>query len=343
VGHPIVHNGTPYAFEPLHLLDEEARPVLSLLIKGTFAISAQGRCALAEEQIPVNLAGEPWGEDPATSSLKYEPEVAFCKPATDVVMNGHAYAPRAGTTEMAVELRVGPVKKQVRVFGERAWYRAAGQIGATRPAAFEKIPLTYERAFGGWDRSHADPQRHTCEARNPVGVGHRSSGIFEDYLRLPNLEAPGQLLKSLGDRPAPASFGFVAPHWQPRAALAGTYDERWQKERAPRLPPDFDRRHFNAAPADLIAPGYLRGDEPVVVTGATPRGTLSFMLPAQPPPAVRVTLRDRVAHRLVTNLDTVIVEPDAPRVVLLWRTHMVLRTGPHDLLAIEVSAEPPLR
>jgi hypothetical protein len=340
VGHPNVTNGTPFAFEPLQLLDEECRPLLVALVKGTFAIGPDGRCARAEQQIGISLAGEARGEDPATSSFKYEPEVAFFKPATDVIMNGHAYATRSGTTETTVSLRVGPVQKQVRVSGERAWYRAAGKIGATRAAPFDKIPLTYERAFGGWDRGHADPDRHTCEPRNPVGVGYRASGIFEEQLRLPNLEAPDQPLRALGDRPPPAAFGFVSPHWQPRAALAGAYDERWQKQRAPLLPEGFDRRHCNAASPGLIAPGYLRGDEPVTVTGATPGGgTLSFNLPGLPPPAVRVVLKAGAAQRLVTNLDTVIIEPDERRVLMLWRTHLVLRSGPHDLIAIEVSPE----
>ena len=344
MGHPETENATPYAFEPLHLLDEESRPLFVALVKGTFAIGRDGRCAPAEEPVPIKLAGEPFGEDPATSSFKYEPEVAFFKPATDVIMNGQAHAARSGTTEMMVSVRVGPVQKQVRVSGERAWYRAAGKIGATRAAAFEKMPLTYERAFGGWDRSHKDPRRHTCEPSNPVGVGHRPSGVFEEHLRLPNLESPDQPLQRLGDRTAPAAFGFVSPHWQPRAALAGTYDERWQKERSPLLPRDFDRRHLNAASPGLIAPGYLRGDEPVTVTGATPGGgTLSFSLPGQPPPAVGVVLKDGTQHRLVTNLDTVIIEPDERRVLLLWRTHVPLRSGPHDLVAIEVSGEAPGR
>jgi hypothetical protein len=344
VGHPDTTNETPYAFEPLHLLDEESRPLFVALMKGTFAIGPDGRCAPAEKPAAINVSGEPFGDDPATSSLRYEPEVAFFKPATDVIMNGHAYAARGRTTEMIVSLQVGPVQKQVRVTGERAWYRAAGKIGVTRAAPFEKMPLTYERAFGGWDRSHADPKLHTCEPRNPVGVGHRSSGVFEEYLRLPNLEAPDQPLQRLGDRPPPAAFGFVPPHWQPRAALAGTYDERWKKERSPLLPKDFDRRHFNAASPGLIAPGYLRGDEPVTVNGATPGGgAWSFNLPGQPPPVVRVALRGGTRHDLVSNLDTVIVEPDERRVLLLWRTHVPLRSGPNDLVAIMVATNAPAR
>lgn len=340
VGHSKIDNKTPFAFEALHLLDEQARPILVMVVKATLAIGADGRCKPTEDQLPVNISGEPAGEDPATSSVKYEPEVSFHKVATDVVMNGTAYASRSGTTEMLVSLRVGPLQKQVRVSGERAWYRALGKIGATRPIPFDKIPLTYERAFGGWDRSHADPKRHTYEARNPVGVGHRSSGIFEENLRLPNLEAPDQLLQRFGDRPAPAGFGFVAPNWQPRAALAGTYDEKWEKDRSPLLPKDFDRRHLNAASLGLIAPGYLRGDEAVTATGATPRGTLSFSLPGLPPPGLRVALTNGSEQRLATNLDTVIIEPDEMRVLLLWRTHLPLRTGPHDVRAIEAHPQP---
>jgi len=44
-----------------------------------------------DEQAPVNLSGEHWAA-PETSSYKYEPEIAFIKPATDIVLIGHAHA-----------------------------------------------------------------------------------------------------------------------------------------------------------------------------------------------------------------------------------------------------------
>ena len=343
MGHPAIENKTPYAFEPLFLLDEEARSVLVAVVKATFALTTQGRCAVAQEQIPVNVGGETFGEDPETSSYKYEPEVAFFKPSTDIVLNGHACAPRTGVAEMMVSIRVGPVQKQARVSGERVWFKAAGQVSATRPIEFERIPLQYERAFGGWDRTHPDAARHDFEPRNPVGVSYRSSKRFEEGVRLPNLEDPKALMRNYGDRPPPSAFGFISPHWQPRAPLAGTYDARWQKERSPLLPKDFDRRHLNAASPGLVAPGYLRGDEAVTATGVTPRGSLSFTLPGAPPPAVRVTLRGGSDQRLQTRLDTVIVEPDEMRVLLLWRANLTLATGPHDVGAIEVTASPPPR
>jgi hypothetical protein len=121
---------------------------------------------------------------------------------------------------------VGALQKSAIVRGDRAWFKSLGQIASTKPAAFEKIPLLWEKAFGGWDRSHPDAGRHVCEARNPVGLGARPGRLFEEGIRLPNIEDPAQQLQQFAQSVTPAGFGFVSPHWQPRSALAGTYDAR---------------------------------------------------------------------------------------------------------------------
>lgn len=337
MAHPHTENTAPYAFEALHLLDEECRPLFVPILKGTFGIRDRGPCELGDTpQEPVALGGVCFGADPGTSSYRYEPEVAFHKPATDVVLIGHAYAPSSGTREMLVGVRVGELSKQVYVVGDRVWFESAGLPAMSAPLPFERMPLTYERAFGGWDRSDPDPEWHAVELRNPVGTGFRSQG-FEDGVRLPNLEDPRQRIRSPSARPPPVGVGFTSPHWQPRACLAGTYDERWQKERAPLLPGDFDRRHFNAASAGLVAEGYLRGDEPVSLTGVTSAGLLEFRLPGVPAPRVSVVLQGGQELQVPLALDTVIIEPDERRVMLLWRGHQRLATGPHDVAEVLVS------
>jgi hypothetical protein len=338
MSHPKAENKTPFAVESLYLMDEEARPVLTVVVKGTFAVGRDTRCVLAEQQIPVNLGGEYHGEDGETSSLKYEPEVAFVKPSTDVVMIGHAHASHSRTTDMVVSLAVGNLHKHVQVFGDRVWFQTAGGVSATQPIAFEKMPLVYERAFGGWDRTNPEKALHTCELRNTVGVGFRGRArVFEEGLRLPNLEDPQMLLRNFGDTPPPAGFGFLSPHWQPRAALAGTYDEAWAKTRAPLLPRDFDRRHLNAAPAGMVAPHYLRGDERVTAVGVKPNAQhFSFTLGEPRPPVARVALASGETQTVATNLDTVILEPDDDRVQLIWRAMFVLKKGPHDVRETEV-------
>ena len=51
-----------------------------------------------------------------------------------------------------------------------------------------------------------------------------------------HLEDLRRPIRTLGDRYVPQGFGFIAPHWEPRVGFAGTYDEAWQKNRAPHLP-----------------------------------------------------------------------------------------------------------
>ena len=141
-----------------------------------------------------------------------------------------------------------------------------------------------------------------------------------------------------GGVPVGAGFGFVGPEWSPRSALAGTYDAAWEADRAPLLPVDFDRRFFNAAAPGLVAPAYLRGDEPVLVRGATKEGTASFSLPGVPPPRVRLEPRQGPDVEIAAVLDTVVVDADARRVHLHWRGHAVAKDGPHGVRTLIAGA-----
>lgn len=330
---PDISNRTPFAFEPAFLSDEEGRPAFVPIVKGTFAIAGTGSLEVAEQR-PVNLAGEHWG-DPETSSYRYEPECAFMKPATDIVLLGHAYSPHSSAIEVPVGIRVGTVQKIVTVVGDRDWEPGlSGRIRMTPPLPFERMPLIYERAFGGWDRR--DPEQPACELRNPIGTGFRVHWDVPEPTPLPNLEDPGDRIQTPQDRPAPAGFGFLSPHWLPRASFAGTYDDDWTAERSPLLPRDFDRRFFSAASPGLIAPGYLRGDEPVTVVNASPRGQLNFALPSIAAPRVAVTLRGAGVRALNTQLDTLIVDTDEHLVTLIWRAYLTVSDVPRDVVAVAV-------
>ncbi len=337
--HPKFDNLSQLAIETTFLADEDGRSIFVPIIKGTYIIDAGPGLTLIDEQMPVNLAGEHWAE-PETSSYKYEPETAFIKPATDIVLIGHAHAQAPNTTELQVGLSVGPVKKIIRVIGDRYLVKNDGVITISEPKPFKKIPLIYERAFGGWDRRDPDPNIFRFEPRNPVGTGFRDLSLdTDDQLTLPNIEDPQHPYKAYGDTPPPAGFGFISPHWQPRASLAGTYDKAWDEQRKPLLPENFDRRFFNAASPGLVTPEYLKGDEKVVIVNASPEGRVEFNLPSVPAPQCKVELRGGKVEVLQTQLDTVIINMDENLVFLLWRAHMVVRNGPHDVLSIKVGSE----
>jgi hypothetical protein len=339
MAHPELSNLSPFACEMLFVTNEEATCVCVPLVQARYALSRAGELELLEQQPPIELAGAWWG-DPASSSMRLEPQIAFVKPATDIVLIGHAFPSNREKTEGLAGIRVGDTQKLARVFGKRRYVKRFGSVCATDPEPFEKIALTYENALGGWDRRDPDPHRHSFEPRNPVGMGYRDPKLpFDDEWTAPHLEDPERLYNGGSDRPPPVGFGFVAPDWQPRAGFAGTYDKAWSDTRKPQLPKDFDRRFFSAASSGLVAPGYLRGDEAVSVIGASPDGRAAFHLPGTPAPTVRLRLKSRDAVELATVLDTLVVDMDAGAVTLTWRAHLPVPRGVHDVAALEL---PPL-
>jgi hypothetical protein len=313
-----IQNRTPFAAERAWTRGRDGAEIWLVAVKCTFDITADGRTRVAADQPPVLLAPEYVdGEKPAASSLKYDVDLVRTKATTDVIVLGHAYAPEGReVAELDVGFRVGPVTKRLRVTGDRVWRRGA----ASEPQPFVRMPIVYERAYGGTDPATSDTAAPQWDTRNPLGTGFVTTASAAEGLRLPNIYNPDQPLRGWSERPAPAGFGPVCSHWQPRVALAGTYDDRWQQDRFPLVPLDFDDRFFQCAPPDQQTPRFLAGRESVVLANLTPAGELRFDLP-------RVFLGfetffytgGRHIHEK-PRLHTVIIEADVPRVSLVWHT-----------------------
>ncbi len=330
-------NNTPFVTERVVLQDNVGRDLLVAIVKSTYSLNSLTRLEPAEEQAPIRMADEFYGE-PGETSVRYESDLAPKKSSTDVVLLGHAYAPGRVGRQIDVSLRVGRLNQVVRVFGDRHWKRFMGFSGISTPEPFEKIPLIYERAFGGRDTSSPNKKHHDCEARNPVGRGFlakKSKLKIKDVL-LPNIEDPANLIGDLHDRPAPAGFGFVARHWQPRSGYAGTYDKKWTDITCPLLPKDFDERYFSGAHPRLIGKGFLQGNEPVEVINASSKGLLRFSLPGECPIVV-VTI-GKAETRPEMKFDTLIIEPDENRIVMVWRGTIDIHNRMYQVKRVEVKA-----
>lgn len=306
-----IQNNTPFAATMALFPNEQAVDTLYVLVRATFNIGKQW--TLADEQIPPMVADEYWTE-PGESSVKYGSDHHTGKPSSDIIMLGHACAPNGQEVkQLDVSLSVGQVHKTVRVFGDRQWHN--GRI--TSPKTFKTMPMVYEKAFGG--EYIVDGVSTAVEDRNPVGQGFAGQRKVQEMngVLLPNLEDPNNLITDIKQQPNPACFAVSAPHWKPRSAHAGTYDETWQTQRAPYLPEDFDRRFFNMAHTDLVYPGFLSGGEPVEINNMNPHGTLKFSLPHVRLNTVVSIAEDSVQPQF--NLETLIIEPNELKLSMVWR------------------------
>lgn len=313
-----IENQTPFAADRCAVADRDGADLLFVVLKGTYVYRGRGELEVSDEQCPVELVDQ-YLEEPGLSSVTYASDFSMGKRGTDVAVIGHAYPLRPSDTEVNAGIEVGPVQKLVRVFGDRVWSRAVGIARMSDPMPFDRMPLHYERAFGGGDTSHPDEKHHEYETRNPAGVGFRAKKSKQPIgdMPLPNIEDPRKLVSGPDDRPPPAGLGFIGPSWQPRLGYAGTYDATWEKTRKPLLPVDFDSRFFNAAHPDLICQGFLKGDEDLTAIGVSPDGPVSLTLPGIVPACVVVDPRSGEMP-IALNLDKLVLEPDEHRLQLVW-------------------------
>jgi hypothetical protein len=314
----MLENHTPYEAERSWVQDKDGVQHWIVVVKATYNIRSDGSVELADKQEPIVRLAEHRG-DPASSSLTYEADIVGRKVATDVLINGSAYVPRGQRAQsVEVRIRVANIDKTLLVTGNRRWYAVTGGIAMTSAEPFESMPLTYERAFGGFDRTDEDPAQHRLYDSNPVGRGFATSARHLFDQPVPNVEYPSQRLRDWADRPLPAGFGPIARWWSPRREFAGTYDQQWVDERMPLWAADFDDRYHQAAPLDQQVPGFLRGGELVELTNLTSTGLLRFALPKAHLGFTSFFGREQRHH--IGRLDAVIIEPDLNRVMLVWQS-----------------------
>ena len=301
-------------------MDKTGEKSWVVAVKATYHVSMDGTTQLVETQDPPLYSPDHIGE-PGTSSILHEADLIPTKSATDVLINGQAYAPGGRPAQTVdVSIRVGPVQKSLRVYGDRHWSMGLTGLRQSSPAKFERLPIVYERAFGGWDRTDPDPAKQRLYPTNPIGSGFALSANHLNGHALPNVENPSHLIASWNDRPLPAGLGAIASYWSPRLEWGGTYDDAWMENKFPLLPDDFDNRFHQCAPTDQQVSGYLRGGEVVALENLTESGSLRFSLPKAYLMFETHFGRQKQEHR--ASLQTVVIEPDVPQVILVWHTSL---------------------
>ena len=321
----LLENETPFSAERTWTRDERGAEFWLVAIRAAFEIDADGRQRIAEKQTDVQRFPL-YGGDPVRGEMLSDADFALSKTGTDVLVGGHAYT-RDGrpAVKSQVRLKVADIDKIVDVVGDRIFFQGDVSTLMTRPAEFTAMPLSWSRAFGGWDDEGKD-----WVPENPAGCGFAMSPKRLVNTRAPNFEYPDVPYRS--PRSArPAGFGPVGYHWQPRVSYGGTYDKVWEERRDPLLPDDFDRRYFRCAPADQQTASFFMGYEEVRLGGFTLNGYFAFVLPRI---AFDVVTRFRGGGdvRQVPDIHTLWIYPDRQCFELVYLSALEVRPGKEERL-----------
>jgi hypothetical protein len=324
-------------------LQPDGRELLVVVVKGTFSIPKDEKQEpkLAPNQVPLVTADVFTGE-PGFSAPLYENDYAPGKAKCDVLFNGSAYAPGGKPVERVnVSVRVGSWSKSFDVVGNRVWQAGALYIAVSKPEPFAVMPISYNNAWGGVDKSQEDPAKHYYYSLNHAGVGYHeyTSGKYMDGKPLPNTEESGSKISNPKGKYRPMALGPIARAWEPRPKLAGTYDQKWLDNVFPFLPADFKKEYYQAAPPDQQI-DYPKGGEQVELVNLTPAGLGRFHLPKRALP-VEFNLRDKQRKETNALLDTIVIEPDLGRFMINWRATLPLRRNIFEVLRLVVGKMSP--
>lgn len=263
---------------------------LTAVVKAQFAMRPDRLMEVVDA--PQLVARDVYEDDDPTRSLIEPSDMVPFRPKADVWLRGHAQTPGPPVSVLLARLALyrkqeALLDKVLQVVGDRAHEEAA-------PQPFHRMPLVYERAYGGI--GHED---------NPVGRGRDGSA------RPPNLLVPhaGQTT---------ACFAPVSPYWQSRRRyLAGS-----RRPSGPVLAvaEEIAWPYFQAAPADQQI-AYLRGGEWLVLDGLDATAVrLQSRIPKLTA-ELRLMRRadDDVGDRLAVVADGLAIDTDARICTMTWR------------------------
>lgn len=309
-----------------------------LIVKCTYQWDDEGKLSHAETQPDLVIQDE-YDAEPQESSLRYVTDLVPYKPATDVLITGTAVPPLGkAVTEWVAGIVVGSIKKGVRLVGPRQWqHRAVLGWKLSDPLPCDGVALTWENTWGG-QLADAKSEKDVYW-RNPLGKGfHGRAPLDKDKIySAPQIEDYFHPITDIHAEYAPMGFAPLDIFYHDRSAVAGTFDEKWQKNTAPSLPLDMDMAFYNVAPRDQIVKDYLKGGETVRLTGLTENSPFEFTLPRHNMCAV-VYYEPQGSETFHMNLDTVAIDLDEKTVTMRWGYLVPFADKPRSILLTKIDA-----
>lgn len=325
-------------------IDPAGREYVVVVVKRALAFPEEdgGVCTWSQGETVLCTADEFTGE-PGDSATVREADFALRKPKCDIILNGFAHSPGARPVEqLRVGVALGGWSKAIDVVGNRVW--ETGLVGAlaTDPEPFVSLPISYDYAFGGIDRSNPEEEEPKAYELNRAGRGWhrwRNRGLI-DGQPLPNCEMPGEFTESPRGDYTPAAFGPISRAHPDRRGLAGTYDEEWVGDAFPFLPDDFDERYYQCTLPDQWIDNPVGGEEiklQHLVEDGPPLVTMTLPNLALPCVFIRTKGEDVSVDMVV---DTVEIEPELRKISVVSRCALPLHRDIFELSEAIIGKRP---
>lgn len=278
---------------------------VTVVVKATFAL-VPGGVATRIEPLPLERDERSAGALPVLG-IEAASDLAPYIPGAGVTFRGHAFAP-GGRPATAHSVRLAAYRDGAALFEKTLHvFGAAGKDGARQ--AFTRMPVTYERAFGGPGTS------------NPAGSA------------APDIVCP--------DDPArPGGFGPISRHWPERKRLLGASEREKLALAIAELPDAMPWEYYHAAPVDQRI-ASIAGGEWLVLDGL--HATLPRLQTNVPVVAVAARLfepgpgGESEGKAFELAADSLIVDGDREVLSIVWRGRLRV-TGEAALPALVVAA-----
>ncbi len=292
-----------YALKGRFQRDRQGHEVWVLSMKRAW-VWLEGRWV--EEEIPAIINDDPiYTGDAGFSAMISDHDFPIHKKNTDVLVYGKAktYAKKPMNSHTCRLLIDEHIDKSLTIIGERQWIDHSGSLTVSSAKPFIERDIDYTHAIGG-------------DERNRLGSGIADTNEELASMKVPSVFYVGQNWQANSNKVQVAGFGPLPPFFSERSRWAGTFDERWQEERRPLWPIDFDDRFYQSAPSDQQCKGYLIGGERLMVSGFCHDDALSFRIPTEKYQAT-VTFQDKEEISLMP-IYTVWIDANKKRVEVIY-------------------------
>ena len=343
-----LRNLTPFSVHLFRGVVDDDTMVAVVACRFTCSVQRDGGLVPLEVQEPVRANAEELPEG------IFDDDSAPLKPGVEVVVLGDALpVPGPTATRMTVRLLVGEAAREISVVGDRVWEPALGvdrdeavsrsraghhdldALRSSAPEPFERMPVTWERAFGGVAEQY-DEDGFAGLLPHPENTG--GAGYYA-YLEqalgsaLPNLEGPAAV-SHWRQRPRPMGLSPLGPMTKVRVARG--YDADHEQGTVEVLP-----QSYLSAPPEQCFEDLEPGTQ-VEVRGMSPSGSLHFAIPDLP---VEVDVQTGPRRsRLPCRLDTVELHPNEERVAFVLRAafQYEVLAGEERMVVITLTDKPRL-